>query len=70
MLRFIGAKSKLSLGAQCRIHNQVAKLNSTVEKVQPLELQTLTCPHQAQEGQGPEMQGFSVSHFPICTYVA
>lgn len=52
MARFIGVKT----GAQCPIHDRVAKLWLAAKEVQPLEPQAHTCPHQPQKkGQGLEM---------------
>lgn len=49
------------------MHNQVAQLFLTAE-VHPLGSQTRA--YQTQEGQAPEMQNFSLSHFPIYTSAA
>lgn len=50
MARFIGVKT----GAQCPIHDRVAKLWLAAKEVQPLEPQAHTCPCQPQKGQGLE----------------
>lgn len=59
-------------GAQTILRCPVAQLPPAVEEAQPLGTQTLTCPYQAQEGQGPGMQMYLISHLYIwlqdCTW--